>query len=242
MMISLFFLVCLSLGISSTVKGVYAEQRFIQPTTPTSPSTHCQNETPCNTLNELIIRASIGGEQQREVFSSFQNVIFLSGNHLINVSNKFLSVAEAESLTLQGEGEVTITCRDDFSFLFIDVYKVTFKSLKFVNCKAFAQYLKTVLPEHFNYTFIFWGSGSSHVDFNKVEIVSENATGVVLLDVSHFKFLKSNFSTGGIGIYSRHVTALYILGCLFRDSSFKIYGSSTDSVNIEFTTFQQATA
>lgn len=241
MMISLFFLVCLSLGISSTVKGVYAEQRFIQPTTPTLPSTHCQSETPCYTLNELIIRASIGGEQQREVFSSFQNVIFLSGNHLINVSNKFLSVAEAESLTLQGEGEVTITCRDDFSFLFIDVYKVTFKSLKFINCKAFAQYLKTVLPEHFNYTFIFWGSGSSHVDFNKVEIVSENATGVVLLDVSHFKFLKSNFSTGGIGIYSRHVTALYILGCLFRDSSFKIYGSSTDSVNIEFTTFQQAT-
>ena len=239
MMISLFFLVCLSLGISSTVKGVHAEQRFIQPTTPTSLSTHCRSETPCYTFNELIIRASTGGEQQREVFSYFQNIIFLSGNHLINVSNNFLTVAEAESLTLQGEGEVTITCHNEFFFLFTDVYKVTFKSLKFVNCKAFAQYLKMVLPEHFNYTFIFWGSGSSHVDFNKVEIVSENATGVVLFGViSHFKFLKSNFSTRGIRVHSQHATALYILGCLFRDSSFKVYGSSTDSVNIKFTTFQ----
>ena len=192
-------------------------------------------------MNELITRASARGEQRREVFSSSQNITFLSGNHLINVSNNFLTVAAAEYLTLQGEGEVTITCLNEFFFLFTDVYQVAFKSLKFVNCKAFAQYLKKIVPEQFSYTFVFWGSTSSHVEFNRVEIVSENATGIVLLDVSHFKFLKSNFYTGGIGIYSRHVTAVYILGCLFRDSSFKVYGSSTDYVTIEFTTFQQAT-
>ena len=239
MMVSLFFLVCLVLGTSPSVQGI--EQRFIQATTPTSSSTHCRSENPCYTLNELIIRASAGSEQWRQVFSSSQNVIFLSGNHLINVSNNFLSVTEARGLTLQGEGEVTITCHNEFFFLFTDVYRITFKALKFVNCKAFAQYLKKVLPEQFSCTFVFWGGTSSHVNFEGVEIVGENATGVVLLDGSHFKFLKSTFSTGGIGIYSQHTTAVDILGCLFRDSSFKVYGSSTDSVSIEFTTFLQTT-
>lgn len=237
---SWLFLVCLIFGVSSTIKG--AQQRFIRATTPASSSTHCSNGYSCYTFNELITRASVGGEQQRSVFSSSQNIVFLSGIHLINVSNNFLSVDSAEYLTLQGEGEVTIVCRNEFFLLFSDVYQVNFRSLKFVNCTSFAQYLKQVIPEQFSYTFVFWGSGSSHVKFERVEIVSENATGVVLLDGSHFKFLKSTFSTGGIGIYSRHVTAVSILGCLFKDSSFKVYGSSTDSLTIEFTTFQLATA
>ena len=228
----------LILGVSSTAKGV--QQRFIRATIPTSSSTHCRDDNLCYTLNELITRASTGGEQRREVFSSSQNVTFLSGNHIINVSNNFLSVAAAESLTLQGEGEVTVTCLNEFYFLFTDVYRMAIKSLKFVNCKAFAQYLTKAVREQFSYTFIFWGI-SSKVEFNRVEIVSENATGIVLLDASLFKFLKSTFSTGGIGIYSQRSTAVYILGCLFKDSSFKVYGSSADSVTIEFTVFQQTT-
>lgn len=224
-------LLCLIVfSVSSTAKGV--QQRFIRATTPTSPSYSLSR---CYTLNELITRASTRGH---EVFSSSQNVTFLSGNHIINVSNNFLTVTAAEYLTLQGEGEVTITCLNEFYFLFTDVYQVVIRSLKFVNCKAFAQYLKEVLREQFSYTFIFWGI-SSKVEFNRVEIVNKNATGVVLLDASHFKFLKSNFLTGGIGIYSRQSTAVYILGCLFRGSSFKVFGSSTDSVTVEFTTFQQ---
>ena len=194
---------------------------------------------PAITFNELIIRASTGGEQRYKVFSSFQNVVFLPGNHVVNVSNYRLTVADAEYLTLLGEEEVTITYLNEFYFLFTDVYQVVIKSLKFVNCKAFAQYLTKIVREQFNSTFIFWGT-SSHVEFNRVEIVSENAIGVVFLDGGNFKFLKSNFSTGGIGIFSWQNT-VHILRCLFKGSSFKVYGSPRDSIIIEFIVFQQTT-
>ena len=238
-MIPQLFILLVVLGVQSTVNG--AQKRFIRATTPgpASSSSHCPGENTCYTLNELITRATFRGEQQREIFSSSQTVVFLSGNHIINVSNHFLTVASAEYLILQGMGEVTITCLDEFYFLFTDVYKVVIKSLKFVNCNAFPQYLTKILraSEQFNNTFVFWGT-SSHVEFNSIEIVSKNATGIVLIDGSNFKFVKSNFSTGGIGIYSRH-SSMYILGCLFKGSSMKVYGSHSDTATVEFSVFEQ---
>ena len=235
------FILLLVLGanINSTgaVNGAQTwAMRHIQASVPTSSNSHCpgENQT-CNTLNELIKRDN----QYGNVFSSYQYVMFLSGNHIINTSNPSLYVMRVQYLILQGEpdhkGEVTITCLNEFNFLFADVRNVTIKSLKFVNCKAFPQF---TVREQLSSTFIVWGAYSENILFNNVEIVSENATGIILMDSWNIRILNSNFTTGGIGIYSER-SRVNIFRCLFKGSSLKYYESPHDSMIVEYSIFEQ---
>lgn len=213
---------------------------YVRATTPSTSSSNCPNETSCPTLSEMITRASRAGEQQLNVFSSNQNVIFFSGVHVINVSNQFLYTGYVDHLTLQGIGNSTIVCVTKMSFLFADISSVIIKSLRFINCESFAQYLTEIVRENSNYTFVFWQF--SEVVFNSVEIVGNNHTGIVVVSGDRFKVLKSKFSTGGIGIFSQF-TSGRIIGTYFSSSSLKISGSLRleNSIEIIGSVFEEIT-
>ena len=239
----MIFILLLILGVnlsSTRLSALNTVQtvRYIQASIPTSSTSHCpgENQT-CYTLNELIKRT----KRHRNIFSSYQNVIFLSGNHIINTTTSninSLALTSVQHLTLQGEpdheGEVTITCLNEFNFLFAYVGNVAIKSLKFSNCKAFPMF---TVREQLSSTLIMW-SAYSDVIFSSIEIISENAIGIILTDNENIRILDSKFMTGGIGIYSES-SRVNILRCVFKGSSLKFIESPRNSIVVEYSVFEQ---
>ena len=80
------------------------------------------NVSRCLTLNELIVSAPEG----QCAFQSQEEVIFLSGVHVVNGTNKpNLIVSCISDLTMRGgSNHVTITCLENFYFEFEQVANV----------------------------------------------------------------------------------------------------------------------
>ena len=135
--LSLFLLLFVTNTNSQELRGNFTQHTYIVPTDPPSVSElyvcpeDSSNKTRCLTLNELT--DSLPGRYG--MFESREEVVFLSGKHVVDAEGGYVYSGHASNLVLRGESKsVTIVCLNEFSFCFSQGRYVKVLNLTFVNC------------------------------------------------------------------------------------------------------------
>ena len=220
----ILFFVTIILPVAVGQHDNFIHQTYVIPTEPASELTsHCldkSNMTQCVTLNDLIDRDL--GQIQEEV-------IFLSGKHVVNGTNrgrKYLFAKQSKDLLLRGESNnVTIICREEFFFLFVQVACIKISNLTLQNCSMNGNvtYEKTVYC--CNHTFIFVGL-ESEVTLNNIQLTRNSKCGI---DVH----LKGDVTSSCASVQITN-TKLYTGVCIAHHN---VYIANKSMIEITNTTF-----
>ena len=194
-------LMCFVLLFSATVSS-YSRLTCVIPTTiieELTPSlSNCPGEASQNlTFNELIS----GSFNRRNPFSSFEDVIFLEGKHIVNSTPSFLLANGVKNFRMRGHNNVVIVCEQNFYLYFSHINgAITITNLQFENCIGkLGQYRPTL---YFRTLSTGW------ITIANIKIINdhENGEGIVVDPESTLWFKvsvhNSFFSTRGTGFYS----------------------------------------
>ena len=143
-------------------------------------TSHCLDEsnvTQCVTLNDLIDR-DLG---RYGMFQIQEKVIFLSGIHVINgTDRKYLFAEKNRDLLLRGESNnVTITCREEFLFWFVQVARIKISNLTLQNCSMNGNVTHQKPVYCCNHTFLFVGL-KSEVTLNNIQLTRNSKCGIAV--------------------------------------------------------------
>ena len=94
-----------------------------------SPSTPCHHAFPCLTLSQFATNSTL-------IYVSNTSLIFLPGNHSLDVVMSVTNVTELTMLSLSSTSNSlsSITCQQDASLTFIKIGQVLIQDLMFVGC------------------------------------------------------------------------------------------------------------
>ena len=185
--ISIYLLLLLKL--LSSIDSQYdsfIRHTYIIPTEPisvSSSSVQCPNDnsnvntTRCLTLNELI--DSPPG--RHGMFQSQEEVIFLSGTHVVDGTERDYVYSERSSnLVLRGESnEVTIICLKPFTFMFSRGRYVKVSNLTLINCAMNKEIRYETERYCCNFTLLFINSKGSMIIEN-VQITSKGRVAIAV--------------------------------------------------------------
>ena len=128
---SALFLVCIANLLISTLSYCSPDSVYCVTPTATACSSCPQNSNHCATLSEYAQEAEL-------YFTSKITMVFLSGNHTLNMN---ITVANVANLTMQGEDfsttSATIVCNGSVGFNFISMVKFNIYSLAFTSCSRY---------------------------------------------------------------------------------------------------------
>ena len=118
---------------------------YIWPTTPASGVISCPSEQPCYSLQETLENRNL----TITVFRSNSKVVFLSGIHTLEFNEPtFIAVVGVDSLTLQGDDNVTtglygfpepatnVVCQSAVGLAFVNAVNLSLVNLTFSGCGA----------------------------------------------------------------------------------------------------------